>query len=68
MNLWFSSSKTRKVEGCETLDEEAIVFFCESSIEDDEEDEREDEFREKGSWLMLKFTKSKEAGDMVNRK
>ena len=39
MNLWFSSSKTLRVEGCEALEEEATSFFEESSMDDDEEDD-----------------------------
>ena len=44
MNLRFSSLKTLRVEGLEILDDEAISFAGESSIEEDEE-EREDNSR-----------------------
>ena len=38
MNLPFSSSKTLRVKGLEILDEEAMGFSSESSIEEEEED------------------------------
>ena len=68
MSLRFSSSKTLRVEGVETLDEEAIVFSGESSIEEDEEQEGEDKSQVEGLRLRLGFTKLEEAEDMVNVK
>ena len=64
MNLRFSSSNTLRVERLETLDKEAIVFFDERSIE---EEERGDYFRLEGSRLRLGFAKSKEAEDMIKK-
>ena len=64
MNLWFSSSKTLRVEGCEALEEEATSFFEESSMDDDEED---DSWR-KGSRLRIALIELEEVEDMVNGK
>ena len=56
MNLQFSSSKTLRVKGCEALEDEAISFSEQSSIEDDEEDEVEENSCTVGSWERLGFT------------
>ena len=68
MNLWFSSSKTLRVEGLETLDEEGIIFSNENSIEEDEEEEWEDESQAEVLRLRLGFTELEEAEDIVNVK
>ena len=57
------------MEWLEILDEEAIVFSEESSIEEeDEEGKGEDDLRGQVSRLRLRFAESKEAEDIVNRK
>ena len=68
MNRRISSSKILRVKGCETLEEEAISFSEESSMEDDEEDEAEEDSRTIGSWESLGFAKLDEAKDMVSVK
>ena len=48
------------------MDEEATSFAGESSMEKDEEEEKEDDSWTEGSRLRKGFTKSEEAKDMVN--
>ena len=68
MNHRFSLSKTFRVEGWETLEEEAISFSEESSMEDDKEDEAEGDSCTMGLWERLGFVELDEAEDMVSMK
>ena len=62
-----SSSKTLTVEGLEILDEKAMVFSSESSIEKDKEEEEEEDLCIEGSLLeILGFAESYETEDIVN--
>ena len=68
MNLQFSLSKTLRLVGLEILEEEAIGFSGESSM-DEEEEEREDSCT-KGlrSLEILGFAEFEEIEDMMNIK